>query len=350
MAPLPARPEDSQLAEAAEALARTRAFLASGAPWPGEPPPECIETHASLVFLTRDRAFKLKKPVRLSHVDLTTLAARARSCREELRLNRELAGEVYRGLVPLTRRADGGLRLGGDGPIADWLVEMVRLPAASMLDRRLAAGPPPVLAEIEAACDVLLAFYAARPSPPDAGERVFRRLLRESRINADHLAELAGALGGPLPRDLVEGAVAEVEARRGEILARGAAGVIVEGHGDLRPEHVCLTRPPVVFDRVEFDHDFRLVDPFDEFDTLGRECALLGGGWIRGVLLHRLAAAGVAPPGPGLLRLYGVVHWLTRARLAIDHLRDATVRTPRKWPALARRCLAEAAAVRERPR
>jgi hypothetical protein len=36
-----------------------------------------------------------------------------------------------------------------------------------------------------------------------------------------------------------------------------------------------------------------------------------------------------------LLTTYGVVTCLTRARLAIDHLRDAEVRTPAKWPARA---------------
>lgn len=87
------------------------AFLKHGLPWPSEAPPECIETHASYVFLTRERAWKLKKPVRLLHIDQRTLAARAHLCREEVRLNRELAGSVYRGVVPLVERPDGGLAL-----------------------------------------------------------------------------------------------------------------------------------------------------------------------------------------------------------------------------------------------
>lgn len=40
-------------------LTQKRAFLESGRPWPNEAPPDCVETHASYVFLTRDRAASL---------------------------------------------------------------------------------------------------------------------------------------------------------------------------------------------------------------------------------------------------------------------------------------------------
>ncbi|HSG56551.1 MAG TPA: hypothetical protein VLA45_13985, partial [Paracoccaceae bacterium] len=87
-----------------------------------------VETHTALVFLTADRAFKLKKPVHLAYLDFRKLAARAHVCREELRLNRQLAGDCYIGLVALRRGADGALTLGPEGEVIDWLIEMERLP------------------------------------------------------------------------------------------------------------------------------------------------------------------------------------------------------------------------------
>lgn len=62
---------------------------------------QVIETHMAYVFLTAELAFKLKKPVCFGYFDHRTVAARARACREELRLNRALAGDVYLGTVPL---------------------------------------------------------------------------------------------------------------------------------------------------------------------------------------------------------------------------------------------------------
>jgi aminoglycoside phosphotransferase family enzyme len=40
--------------------------------------------------------------------------------------------------------------------------------------------------------------------------------------------------------------------RRGELVARAAAGLVRDGHGDLRAEHVVLERGTAVVDCVEF--------------------------------------------------------------------------------------------------
>src|SRR5512134_3071783 len=69
------------------------------------------ETHMSWVFLTPYLVFKLKKPVRYPFLDFSTLDARERFCREELRLNRRLAPDVYLGVARLVQLADGSLLL-----------------------------------------------------------------------------------------------------------------------------------------------------------------------------------------------------------------------------------------------
>jgi aminoglycoside phosphotransferase family enzyme len=70
---------------------------------------EPVETHMSWVFLAGDLVFKLKKPVKFPFLDFTELAARERNCREEVRLNRRLAPDIYLGAVPLTQATDGTL-------------------------------------------------------------------------------------------------------------------------------------------------------------------------------------------------------------------------------------------------
>jgi len=117
-------------------------------------PPRAVETHMSWVFLCSGRVLKLKKPVRYDFLDFSSLAARRFNCREEVRLNRRLAPDVYLGVAPLTQRSDGQFEVGPIDPMdaaaaaptadpegtADWLVVMRRLPAARMLDSALAAG------------------------------------------------------------------------------------------------------------------------------------------------------------------------------------------------------------------
>lgn len=330
-------------------FAEIRAFLESGAAWDGRPPDRVVETHTSLVLLTRDRAWKLKKPVELGHIDLRSLSARAHFCREELRLNRELAGAVYRGITPLVRLSDGTLALDGKGAVVDWLIEMERLPETAMLSKRLAIGPAPDLCDIEAVCSTLIGFYRGH-GVVDGGTGYFERLVREAEKNALRLHAMRRRLGRRFRPRLVDDALSSLAACRSEIVARGtgSGGVLVEGHGDLRAEHVCLVRPPVIFDRLEFDRAYRVTDPWDEFNALGLECELAGAAWIRAVALVRLGEA-VPRPSAGLLRVYGVNWCLTRARLAIDHLLDAEVRTPGKWAPMARRYIAAASRLADAP-
>lgn len=311
-----------------------RAFLESGAPWPDEPPPECIETHASVVFLTRDRAWKLKKPVHLIHVDQRSPEARERLCREEIRVNRELAGRVYIGLTPIVQHPDGPLALGGAGRVVDWVIESVRLPAAQMLDRRLGRGPAPGAEEIGALGDVLVGFYRGRRPERGSGDAFFERLVRDSRIAADHLREMGPAAGVAVPGRVLDGAVPTIRRCGAEILDRARRGLLVEGHGDLRAEHVCLTEPPVVFDRLEIDSSLRIIDPFFEVNALGLECGLMGAEWIGAHLLDRLAGD-FEPPSDKLMTAYGIVLSLTRARFAVDHFRDSVLREPAKYRAKA---------------
>ncbi|ADZ69525.1 hypothetical protein [Polymorphum gilvum] len=300
------------------------------------------ETHTSFVFLTDDRVYKLKKPVHFPFLDFRSLEARAHVCREEVRLNRVLAGDIYLGTVPLMLDADGSLSLGGAGLVVDWLVEMVRLPEADLLDHRLKAGRVS-RPEIDALADKMARFYAARIPARSSGTPYLAHLDDESAQNTGHLHALHDHLDGRFTDALVETAQARLDRCRGEIEDRIAAGLIVEGHGDLRPEHVCLLSPPVVIDCLEFSADMRFIDPYDEMNYLGLECTMLGADWIAPVLLGTLERALGHPPSADLMTAYGLFRALLRARLAIDHLLDAHPRTPEKWPRQARAYLDVAA-------
>jgi uncharacterized protein len=61
------------------------------------------------VFLTGRFAYKLKKPVRHTHVDLRALDARRRNCLTEIHLNRRLGPDVYLAIKPLTLAPRRGL-------------------------------------------------------------------------------------------------------------------------------------------------------------------------------------------------------------------------------------------------
>lgn len=303
-----------------------------------------IETHTAFVFLTADRALKLKKPIALDFLDHRSLAAREHACTEELRLNRQLAGDdVYLGLKPVVVGAGGQLALGGDGTVVDWLVVMRRLPAAHILEEVLKAGKMPPRASVAAVAAQLVDFYRARQAEPARPGVYHRHLATESAVNTAHLIDMARYLGGIDAAGLATRAEAMIADHAVEIAQRDTARLIIEGHGDLRPEHVCLTSPPVIFDRIEFASEMLMIDIFDEVNYLGLECAMLGAPWIGGLVRTAMEKAGFAAPSDGLMKAYTVFRCMTRARLSIDHLKERQPRTPEKWPRQAQGYLTRAA-------
>jgi len=305
------------------------------------------ETHMSWVFLAGERVCKLKKPVRYPFLDYSTPERRRAFCEEEVRLNRRLAPDIYLGAPALTQEADGSLRIGGAGTPVDWLVAMRRLPAARMLDAALAAGTATV-AEVTRAADHLAAFYARAAAEPPPEAAYLGRFGRELAADRAVLEDPAFAMPDGMSARVLAALGDFLRTGRAMLLARLQAGRIVEGHGDLRPEHVFLGEPPAVIDCLEFDRALRLLDPFEELAFLSLECALLGGAWAGDIFVRRCAAAlGEAPPEP-LFDFYTASRACLRSRLCLAHLQEPDPREPGKWLPKARRYLEVATAACDR--
>lgn len=304
---------------------------------------EVVETHMSWVFLTDRSVFKLKKPILYDRLDFSTPERRRLCCEAEVRLNRRLAPGVYRGTRRLTREADGTLALDGEGPPVDWLVEMQRLPADRMLDRCLAAGPL-ALDEVRGVARHLARFFIeARPIAIEL-DRLRARFAAGIVQDRDELARPEFGL----PRDRIHAIAAralDLLETRPELLAeRIHRRRIVDGHGDLRPEHVGLTAPePVVIDCLEFCDELRELDPFDELGFLALECERLGQPRIGRVFVETYARASGDRIPDALAGFYRDLRILRRARLAAWHLTDPGTRDPDRFARRARHYLALAA-------
>ncbi|MGE5271215.1 MAG: hypothetical protein ACM3JG_16260 [Thiohalocapsa sp.] len=288
---------------------------------------ELVETHFSWVFLTDRHAYKLKKPVRGEGFDLRTPEARRLNAVTELRLNRRLAGDVYLRVTPLTVQPNGALALDGKGEPIDWLVQMVRLDADHMLNRRLQRGDWRY-AEIEALAARLAAFFAATAPAQVSLPLLIVRIRCELR---SALAAAASLRSEPRLRAAMRAVVRQLEAylrrRRSLLRRRIRERRIVDGHGDLRPEHVCMKGVPRVIDCLEFRPDLRQLDPVSELAYLALECRRLGFRPIERVLLRRYSERTGDRPPVELVRFYAALNAVMRARIAIEHLADPGGRT-----------------------
>jgi uncharacterized protein len=326
-------------------------FLSSLHAYPGSRGPVSVEeTHMSWVFLVDEHVYKLKKPVSYPFLDFTTIEARETNCREEVRLNRRLAPEVYLGIVALTISAEGRFAIGGDGEVVDWLVKMRRLPAERMLDRAISEHTVDGML-LDAVAGELCEFYV-RAAPEEISTVEYaRRLDHEHAITRDILTNR----GFDLDRsrvDLVLGSIDEQLDGSGFVGKRAEQGRIVEGHGDLRPEHICLLDPPAIIDCLEFSRQLRLVDPVDELVFLWLECERLGAGWVGKRIFDSCAECLKEEPSDELISFYWAYRACLRARLSLVHLLESDTRKPLKWLPLARHYIELAASppVRRSPR
>lgn len=228
---------------------------------------EVRQTHISAVFLAGDRAFKIKKPVALGFLDFSSLERRRHFCEEEVRLNRRLAPEVYRAVLPVTRDKNG-CRFGGTGEIVEWAVEMLRLPDEASLERRLISGQAHGDFWRNLAERVAEFHQDARSGPEIAASGRFEAVAGNVRENfAQTVNQIGLTVSHAVYQRLRAGTEHHLDWLRPLIDARAEHNVPRDTHGDLHLDHVYVfpqLQPPrdiVIIDCIEFNERFRYADP-----------------------------------------------------------------------------------------
>lgn len=330
------RRERKSVHHCSDAARRKLEFLSQPASYAEAPATvERIETHMSWVFLAGEHAYKLKKAVHYPFLDFSSATARRRDCLEELRLNRRLAPNVYLGVVPLTREADGRLMVDGGGEPVDWLVRMRRLPRARMLDNAMAAAAV-TDAEIGAVALLLAEFYRSQPPEPVAPEIYRRTLEHDVRANRQVLLEPQYGQAEGTVKPIVVAQLALLHATPKLFDQRVAAHRIVEGHGDLRPGHIFLGPPPQIIDCLEFNRELRVLDPLDELGYLAMECRMRDHAVVGDRLLARCTELSDDPAPPALLAFYQSRRACLRARLCLRHISGTSGSEDAVWRGRAR--------------
>jgi uncharacterized protein len=222
---------------------------------------ERIDTHASILFLNGDRAYKLKRAVKFPYLDFSTRNLRRRYCEAEVRINRRTAPHIYLGVKCITRTAGGSLQFDGDGEPVDWVVEMVRFDEETLFDRLAQKGVLDRFA-MEDLADTIARFHSEAERYPTSGGRSLVAKVIES--NATSFAEAGPGIFDPeKTRHLSEKswhALAEVE---GLLEERRQEGYVRHCHGDLHLRNIFLYKgQATLFDAIEFRADMAQIDVF----------------------------------------------------------------------------------------
>lgn len=278
----------------------------------GRPPDETITTHISTVLLLGERALKLKRPVRLPYLDLSSPQRRLQLCERELELNRRTAPELYRRVHRITRAPDGRLALNRSGPLVDAALEMRRFDGALLFDRLAAAGAL-TAAQIEALANAIATFHRAAPVASDPNGAARLRHVLDINARAFAAAHL-------LPPD----AVAEADAACRATLARHAGlldrrareGRVRRVHGDLHLRNICLIDgEPTLFDCLEFDEELATTDVLYDLAFVLMDLWHRGAQHLANVLFNRYLDATGDEAGIALLPLFMAVRAAVRAHV-----------------------------------
>ncbi|MCX5435306.1 bifunctional aminoglycoside phosphotransferase/ATP-binding protein [Streptomyces sp. NBC_00063] len=287
---------------------------------PGTPPfprAEARETHTAVVLFVGDRAYKVKKPVDLTFLDYTTVAARRTACEREVVLNRRFAPDVYLGV--------GEFR-SPDTDEPEPVVVMRRMPTKRRLSR-LARGGAATDDALRAVARLLATHHANAPRSGEVNEQGTRDAL-SSRWEASFAQIRALPDDGTAPDGVeeIECLVRRYLAGRAPLFDRRIEqGRVVDGHGDLLAEDIfCLDDGPRVLDCLEFDDRLRYVDGLDDAAFLAMDLEQLGAPEAATFFLAEYGKYSGDPAPPSLRHHYVAYRAFVRAKVSLIQARQGT--------------------------
>ena len=235
----------------------------------GGAPVTRIDTHGSIVFLAGERAYKLKRTVAYPYMDFSTLDRREAACRKEYAINSRTTPELYLGVQPIRRDADGRVSFDGPGPIVEWVLVMRRFPDGALFKDLAAHGRLTAALMDDLAARVADFHATADPVECDQASRFHQ-------VVAENIEELRDD-----PVLFPAGDVDTLESRAGDWLdrltvlldRRGHSGRVRRCHGDLHLRNIVLLEGQGrLFDAIEFNDEIATIDVLYDLAFLLMDC------------------------------------------------------------------------------
>ena len=279
------------------------------------------ETHISWVILCGDYAYKLKKPVNFGFLDFSDLALRKHYCEEELRLNRRFSPELYLAVVPVTEGQDGPV-MDGAGEAIDYAVKMRRFDESQLLDS-IAARDGLNKQLVRSIARELARLHAELPRcfPDPEGEEAGSPAALQAALR-QNFSQLRQYPLRENEQQLLD-AIEPWSRQHYDVLLpamqqRVRDGWVIDGHGDDHLGNMAIIDGEVrLFDCIEFNADFRIVDSIAEVALLDMDLNARGHPGESHRLLMDYLEYRDDFEGLALLDLYRVYFALVRAKVAL---------------------------------
>ncbi len=220
-----------------------------------------LETHISWIILTGQYAYKIKKPVNFGFLDYSTLEKRGFYCHEEVRLNQLFASALYLDVVTINGDPNKP-EINGEGPILEYAIKMSEFPQENLfteLNKNNKITPELV--------DQLAALIAEfhHKTPVAAPGSIFGTPESVHGPVQQNFDQVSPLLSDPQDlkqlQQLEKWAQQQFSQHKTLFAQRKQQGFIRDCHGDLHLGNIILyNHKPMIFDRIEFNDDFRWTD------------------------------------------------------------------------------------------
>jgi aminoglycoside phosphotransferase family enzyme len=221
---------------------------------------ELVQTHISFVFLTRSFVYKVKKAVNFGFLDFTTLEKRRFYCEKELELNRRLCGDMYLEVVPINK-ADGVIKVKGEGETVEYAVKMKRMPQDKMMNTLLDKKKVDKKL-IDRIARIVAEFHSkAETNTKTSKFGSLATIENNWNENYEQTGEFVGKTISPEDFEFIREKIdAFIEQNASFFEKRMREGRIRDCHGDIHSGNIFVTDGIYIFDAIEFNERFRYSD------------------------------------------------------------------------------------------
>ena len=268
---------------------------------------EVMETHISRIFLVADRAFKMKRAVKLPYVDFSTPELRVAACEKERMLNARTTPELYLGVRQIYRSPDGRLSFAGPGEVVDAVVEMKRFDQSALFDRMATEGELTSALMTDVA-RMVAEFHRGAPVVEEDGAANIRGVLDINKAGFATSTVFSGeeqAAIDHLFRQRLDDIAPQLD-------RRAKAGKIRLCHGDLHLRNLCLLDgKPRLFDCIDFNDRIATIDVLYDLAFLVMDL------WHRGLKDHANLVANRYCDAAGEEEGFALLPFFTALRAAV---------------------------------
>ncbi len=296
---------------------------------------QLVQTHASWVLIGKDFVYKIKKPVNFGFLDYSTLQKRLHYCLKEVELNRRMCQQIYIGVVPISQ-VEGEYTLEDEQNIVEYAVKMKKIPQERLLSHLLALDKVQE-EDIRALAKHVFDFHQRAQKRPEFGK------VHVMKFNTDeNFQQTEEFIGVTLSKDeyeFIRDKTEEFYLKHGHVLEeRAQKGLVVDGHGDIRLEHVAFLDDGVcVFDCIEFNDRFRCADVVNDMCFFSMELDFLGKTDLSRVYEEEYKNLSEDPTFDIVLPFFKSYRAYVRGKVYSFMLKDPMVEDKEKYTQLAKR-------------